>query len=375
MNRLYQAHCCLFDCLLTIQDDELLARYGDEMRRVFREELTDAWHEGPRAIVRVWSDVLSETIAFTTPRFAARLRLLVAASVLASGLVIGTALGFCTVGPSHIVHACSQEGSTPQSSPHAEAPGDLVELPDLHKMFLECSGDSNASPTVILATGRGLGTADSWALVQQKVPPSIRTCSYDAIGAGHSDRVQENPQFRPIDQVISEMHGLFQASRLEQPYVLVGASAGGILVRRYQQEYPHEVAGLVFVDSSHEEMEWRDAAISQQLDTNWNNPAFLRDNGFLPDHQKLTWRADIPLIDLERSEKVPHSAFPNLTQQQVDALNSEWHNFQVDLASRSKYGKYRLVADSGHMMHRQKPEAIAEAIKDVVKEVKQTHLR
>ena len=54
---------------------------------------------------------------------------------------------------------------------------------------------------------------------------------------------------------------------------------------------------------------------------------FLRDNGFLPDHQKLTWHADIPLIDLERSEKAPLSAFPSLTQQQVDAINSEWHNF------------------------------------------------
>jgi len=145
------------------------------------------------------------------------------------------------------------------------------------------------------------------------------------------------------------------------------------LVRRYQQKYSHEVAGLVFVDSSHEEMEWRDAAISTQIDPNWNNPVFLRDNGFLPDHQKLTWHADIPLIDLERSEKAPLSSFPGLTQQQVDAINSEWHNFQVDLAGRSKYGEYRLVAGSGHLMHRQKPDAIAQAVEDVIGEVKQTH--
>jgi pimeloyl-ACP methyl ester carboxylesterase len=182
--------------------------------------------------------------------------------------------------------------------------------------------------------------------------------------------VQEPRQVRPIEQVVSEMHDLFQAARLKRPCVLVGASAGGILVRRYQQKYPDEVAGLVFVDSSHEEMEWRDAAISTQIDPNWNDPVFLRDNGFLPDHQKLTWHADIPLIDLERSEKAPLSAFPGLTQHQVDGINSEWHNFQVDLARRSKYGEYRLVAGSGHMMHRQKPEAIADAIRDVVKQVR-----
>jgi pimeloyl-ACP methyl ester carboxylesterase len=373
MNCLYRAHCRLFDFLLTFQSDDLLGRYGDEIRGVFRQELSDAWHEGPSAIVRMWRDIVAETIALTTPRYAARLGLLLAAVVLASGLTVGTALGFCTIGPSPVVHACSQEGSNLQSSPPTGTSGGLVQLSDGHKMFLECSGNANAGPTVILATGRGLGTADSWALVRQKMSPSIRTCSYDAMGAGRSDHVQEPPQSRPIDQVILEMHDLFQTARLKQPYVLVGASAGGILVRRYQQKYPHEVGGLVFADSSHEEMEWRDAAISPQMDPNWNNPVFLRDNGFLPDHQKLTWHADIPLIDLERSDKVPLSAFPGLTQQQVDAINNEWHNFQVDLAKRSKHGEYRFVAGSGHMMHRQKPDAIADAIQDVVAELKRSH--
>ncbi|HTJ31531.1 MAG TPA: alpha/beta fold hydrolase, partial [Acidobacteriaceae bacterium] len=215
---------------------------------------------------------------------------------------------------------------------------------------------------MILANGRGLGTADSWKLVQEKAPSSIRTCSYDAMGAGSSDKVQES---HSIDQVISEMRDLFVAARLKQPYVLVGASAGGVLVRRYQQEYPREVGGLVFVDSSHEEMEWRDAAISKQFDPNWNNPVSLRENGFLPDHQRLTWHADIPIIVLERAEKVPPSAFPELTPQQLNAINAEWHNYQVDLAGRSKFGQLKVVAGSGHRMHEQRPDAIAEAIASV----------
>jgi pimeloyl-ACP methyl ester carboxylesterase len=238
-------------------------------------------------------------------------------------------------------------------------------------MFLECSGDPNAAPTVILANGRGLGTADAWALVQKKVSPSIRTCSYDAIGAGHSDHVPgSNPQSRPIDGIVSEMHDLFQAAHLKQPYVLVGASAGGILIRRYQQEHPREIAGLVFIDSAHEEMEWRDAAVSKQFDPDWNNPVYLRENGFLPDHQRLAWHADIPLIVLERTELPPCSAFPGLDQQQCDAINSEWHSFQVDLAHRSKYGQLRSVSGSGHFMHQQRPDAIADAIRDVVKQVR-----
>jgi pimeloyl-ACP methyl ester carboxylesterase len=268
---------------------------------------------------------------------------------------------------SPVVHARSQQESLPPANPSSTTSGSLVQLADGHKMFLQCSGDRNSGPTVILATGRGLGTAESWSLVQQKLAASIRSCSYDAMGAGRSDHIP-NPQSRPIDQVVSDMHELFEAAHLQKPYVLVGASAGGILIRRYQQQYPSEVTGLVFVDSAHEEMEWRDAAISKQLDPDWNNPVSLRQNGFLPDHQRLTWHADIPLIVLERTELPPCSAFPGFSQQQCDAMNSEWHNFQVDLSQRSKYGQLRSVPGAGHLMHRQRPDAIADAISDVVKE-------
>ncbi|HEY4051625.1 MAG TPA: alpha/beta hydrolase, partial [Acidobacteriaceae bacterium] len=198
------------------------------------------------------------------------------------------------------------------------------------------------------------------------VSPSIRICSYDAIGAGRSDKVQES---HSIDQVVSEMHDLFGTANLRKPYVLVGISAGGVLIRRYQQQHPGEVGGLVFVDSSHEEMQWRDAAIAPQMDPDWNNPSSLRNDGFLPDQEKLTWRADIPLIVLERSEKVPQAAFPNLTPQQIDGINVAWHSFQVDLASRSKYGQLRIVPNSGHRMHQERPDAIANAIQDVVHQV------
>ena len=143
MNRLYRAHCCLFDRLLSFQSDDLLARYGDEMRAAFRDELQDAWQRGATAILRVWSEVLAETITLTAPRFAARLRLVLAASVLASGFAAGTVLGFCALEPSPIVHACSQERSHPQG----ETPGSLVRLPTGQQMFLECSGDANTSRT------------------------------------------------------------------------------------------------------------------------------------------------------------------------------------------------------------------------------------
>ena len=143
-------------------------------------------------ILRVWSDILAETIALTAPRYAAVYASCSPPAFWRVDLTGGTPLGFCSIGSSPIVHACSEEQDGSQGSAQNEISSGLIQLPNGHRMFLECSGDPNAKPTVILANGRGLGTADSWALVQQKLPSSIRICSYDAIGAGHSDKVQES---------------------------------------------------------------------------------------------------------------------------------------------------------------------------------------
>jgi pimeloyl-ACP methyl ester carboxylesterase len=369
MSRAFRIQCIIFDWLVGFQSDDLIAAYGDEMRSVFQEELHDAWKESTSAVLKVWSDAIIETIALALPRILAHVRPILAATGLASVLTLGSALGFCTLKTTPAVHACPLEQTTSTAS-ETKTGGNLIQLSNGHHMFLECSGDANATPTVILANGRGLGTASSWSMVQKKVDASIRVCSYDAMGAGQSDPVKENPQFRPIDQVVEDMHGLFQAAGLRPPYVLVGTSDGAILTRRYQRQYTREVVGLVFVDSSHEEMQWRDAAIAPQFEPNWNNPSFLRENGFLPNHQKLTWRADIPLIVLERSEKAPLSAFRGLTQQQVDAINAQWHDYQVDLAGRSTYGQLRIVSNSGHRMYLDRPDAIADAIKEVVRQVR-----
>jgi pimeloyl-ACP methyl ester carboxylesterase len=375
MNRLDRLQCFLFDRLFMLQSDELIAYYGDEVRLVFREELDRARQRGAGETFRVWSEVLRETFVLCAPRGLARAQLLLTATIIAIVITMGAVLGFCSIGQPSVVHACIQQPSASQGSSTLPKPGRLVQLSNAQHMFLECSGDENAVPTVILATGRGLGAANAWAKVQEKVSPYIRACSYDAIGVGQSDHLANDarPERRPIETVVSDDHTLFEAAHLNKPYILVGASDGGILVRRYQQAYPLEVAGLVFVDSAHEEQEWRIAAISDQLDPNWNNLAFLQQNGYLPDHATLAWHADIPLIVLERTQKVPASVFPTLNPQQLAALNDEWHHHQVDLAKRSKYGRLIAVPDSGHFMHQQNSDAIADAIEKVVNDVRERH--
>jgi pimeloyl-ACP methyl ester carboxylesterase len=234
-------------------------------------------------------------------------------------------------------------------------------------MFLECTGQSRPAPTVILATGRGIGNYQGWALVQSRVAKFARVCSYDPLGAGGSDHT---PGSHPVSEVVENMHDLFHSARIPRPFILVGISLGGVLIRQYQERYPSEVAGFVFVDSAHEEMEWRDAAISTSFDPAWSNAEYLHDNGLLPQNQHLAWHDDVPMIVLERMELPPCSAFPGLAQSQCDQINRAWHGFQVDLSRRSKYGQLRSVTESGHLMEQQRPDAVSQAVNDVIDQVK-----
>lgn len=123
-------------------------------------------------------------------------------------------------------------------------PGQLVDLAG-RKLHLHCTG--RGAPTVILVAGGGAYAID-WALVQPKVADSTRVCSYDRAGLGWSD---PGPAEETVEETVDDLHRLLTAANERGPFVLTGASIGGIYVRAYQHRFPNEVAGLVFANSSH----------------------------------------------------------------------------------------------------------------------------
>jgi pimeloyl-ACP methyl ester carboxylesterase len=367
MRLTHRVSCWMYNCLVSLQSNELQARYGDEMRLLFQEQLLDASKDGPMAVTKVWCSIVCDAVLIAGPIYFDLLRLITLATLTASALVVGFALSFCSsITNTGIVHACSQAEASQSAAGKFAPAGKSFPVSQGHKMFLECTGESHGGPTVILSTGRGIGSYQGWALVQSRVESFARVCSYDPLGAGESDHVSGT---HPVSEVVENMHDLFQAARLARPLILVGASAGGVLIRHYEEQYPSDVAGFVFVDSAHEEQEWRDAAISATFDPNWDNLQSLKEDGMLPPQQHLAWHDDVPIIVLERTDLPPCSAFPGLTQTQCDQINQAWHSFQVDLSHRSKYGQLRPVSGSGHLMQQQKPEAISQAISDVFNEV------
>jgi pimeloyl-ACP methyl ester carboxylesterase len=112
---------------------------------------------------------------------------------------------------------------------------------------LNCSGQG--SPTVILDSGLGV-PAVGWDFTQAEIAKFARVCSYDRAGYGWSSA---GPMRRTSSEIAKELRALLTAAGEKGPYVLVAHSFGGFNVRVYTSKYPEDVAGLVFVDTSHED--------------------------------------------------------------------------------------------------------------------------
>jgi pimeloyl-ACP methyl ester carboxylesterase len=56
-----------------------------------------------------------------------------------------------------------------------------------------------------------------------------------------------------MKQLVYELHTALMKAGIKGPYVLVGQSIGGLLVRTLASQYTKEVSGVVLVDSTHED--------------------------------------------------------------------------------------------------------------------------
>jgi pimeloyl-ACP methyl ester carboxylesterase len=125
-------------------------------------------------------------------------------------------------------------------------PGRLVDLGG-RKLHLNCTG--SGSPAVIVENGSS-GFSMDWALVQPEVAKFTQVCTYDRAGHAWSE---PGPTRGSVEQTVDDLHFLLHKAGIQPPYVLVGASLGGIYTRAYQRRYPEEVVGLVLDDPTSDE--------------------------------------------------------------------------------------------------------------------------
>ena len=122
-----------------------------------------------------------------------------------------------------------------------------------YSLYLSASGptrqnvNGSLQPAVIIEAGLCSGQSE-WVAVQRLIAQKARVYAYDRAGYGRSD---PSPHPLTAENRMSDLKSLLDAAEIPPPYVLIGHSYGGVLVREFLRQHGSQlVAGMVIVDSS-----------------------------------------------------------------------------------------------------------------------------
>lgn len=239
-----------------------------------------------------------------------------------------------------------------------------------YKLYVRCAG--RGGPTVVLEAGASSPSSD-WDKVAPEVSRFARVCRYDRANVGKSEAA---PKPRTGAKVAEDLHTLLGKTGEPAPYVLVGHSFGGMYNVLYAATYPNEVAGVVMVDSSHEEQFKRFEALMtpEQLEQSRarraNLPEGVDMTAARAEVAALRWRADIPLVVLVHGVVTKDMTPPGWSEEQLAARERVWREMQQDLARRSPRGEVVIAEKSGHYVQQDQPELVIDAVRRVVESVR-----
>lgn len=162
-------------------------------------------------------------------------------TVVRAARVLGSLLGLTIVAGLVYEHLCAWRDDRV-----AKQVGRSVDIGG-RSLNISCTG--HGSPTVIFESAR-VAPGYVWTPVQRGVAPFTRACWYDRASLGWSDA---GPDPAWGDAAATDLHTLVSRAGLEPPFVLVGHSFGGYVIRFYHHMFPGEVAAMVFVDAANED--------------------------------------------------------------------------------------------------------------------------
>jgi protocatechuate 3,4-dioxygenase beta subunit/pimeloyl-ACP methyl ester carboxylesterase len=275
-------------------------------------------------------------------------------------------------------------------------PGERFAVGD-SSWHMNCRG--SGSPTVILESGlTGFGSTH-WFAVQPEVERLTRVCSYDRAGIMWSDAVG-GP--RTGQRMVQELHDLLAVAGVAPPYVVAGHSFGGPLARMFDQRFPGEITGFVFVDTPQPDQQSRmpPGALGGPPPPTWALAAFTGTGlvRLMPATQSPRFPAS---VREDAQAYAPHSAHGmydeirnlNATVLEAATLNGSpgalgarpvvvltrslfdrdpegtravWMAMQREIAAFSSNTDHRVIEGTTHNIHIDVPEAVASAIRDVV---------
>ena len=276
-------------------------------------------------------------------------------------------------------------------------PGQLVDVGG-YRLHINCAG--SGSPTVIIEAGWEDWSTSWAAYVQPEVAKTTRVCTYDRAGMGWSE---VGPLPRDAAQNAKELQTLLQNANIPGPYVMVGHSLGGLVVRVFVHEYSSDVVGVVLIDSMNPKQISQSPTVQSQSESRsqpFSFKAMLARFGVARLIVKLP--AIAPSLGPNQEAYYPLYIRPQSFQttanegqgmpaagEQADAVKSlgnlplivltarqntmpGWQDWQSELLQLSSNSQHLFAENSGHTIQVDEPDAAVAAILKMVELVRQS---
>ena len=221
------------------------------------------------------------------------------------------------------------------------------------RMLVSGSGES----TVVFENGGGGPPLEMWGKVQPHVSRFARTVTYDRAGVGLSE---DGLSPRDGQQIARELRDALRAAGLPPPYVLVGASLGGLYIRVFAGTYPEHVIGMVLVDPTHD-AEGFERSLHPEL-------AVVRETAEQARRSRIPPGVPLVLIDAVSQREVPFatSAIRELRAKNRPEIDAESRVYKTWLDAIPG-ARLIVTHDSSHNVPIEQPQLVVETIREVVR--------
>jgi pimeloyl-ACP methyl ester carboxylesterase len=238
----------------------------------------------------------------------------------------------------------------------------------------------NGSPTVVLVSGFE-APQEYWNSVIPALAAKTTVVTYDRAGIGKSE-IGDLPTHG--EQSAKDLQVLLDKLGVPRPYILVGHSYGGSVVRLFASMYPDDMGGLILEDTQHEDV----LKEMEKILTGKDLEAFsqlMADRFSAPENPKT--EADYRNMTREQVGKSkPLSRIPFVVLTSANRAKAMQPMFsdaaieeiaKLDLALNEKLtaliagGRQIIVEGVGHDIHMDKPEALIEPVMGMIKEVRE----
>lgn len=233
-----------------------------------------------------------------------------------------------------------------------------------HPLRMLISG--HGGPAVVFETGGTAGSGgplESWERIQPAISKLTTTVSYDRAGCGLS---APGPKPRDARQVALELHTALHNAAVSPPYILVGHSFGGPLIRVFAGMYPHEIYGLVLADPAQEDfIAWNIARQTNHVDglpSDWSEVKTSLDearDSRLPDGIRV-------VLITGMGPKTFPSFFTAKETEDYRSGHQMWLKFHQDWVDKIPRAQHIVTEKTGHGIPFQEPELLITAISNMI---------